>query len=92
MGSSSASLRTGVETFDRACLVRLRGRTMFSACFLIRFTPRLTALAPELIVLEIEVVDRSDECEDFAEDFTDIRRVEKKKKKNRSHLNDPARS
>ena len=84
----------GIDTFDNACLACLRGRTRTLALFLRRLTPRLIALAPDLTVLEIEDVDidnRSEEWDDFAEVFVDISRV-KEEEKLRSPLNDPARS
>jgi hypothetical protein len=48
----------------------------------------LTAFAPDLTVLEMEDADtdeRSEDCDDFAEDFLYIRKV-KKKEKNSAHL------
>lgn len=79
------SLTTGVETFNNACLARLRGRARASSLFLIRLTLLLmlclTALAPDLTVLEMDdddTVDRSEDCDDFAEVFVDIKRVKKK--------------
>ena len=55
---------------------------------IVHLMPRLRALAPDLTVLEIEDVDmddRSEERDDFVEDFVDISRV-KKKEKNSAHL------
>jgi hypothetical protein len=61
--------------FDKACLLCLKGRRTVLAPFLTRLTPCLTALAPDQTVLDIEDVDNvdwSEECDDFAEDFVDI--------------------
>jgi hypothetical protein len=46
--------------------------------------PCLTDLAPDLTVVEMEdadTVDRSEDRDDFVEDFVDIKAVEKKKRK-----------
>ena len=70
-----------------------------SALFLIRLMPLLmpclTALAPDLTVVEMEdadTVDRSEDHDDFVDDFVDIKTVEKKKEKNCSPLYYAARS
>ena len=78
---------TGEETFESACLARLRGRAIELAPFLIRLTPRPTALALDLTALDredVETADWRDEREDLAEDcvFQDwgIRKVKKKRR------------
>ena len=64
---------TGDETLDSACFTRLRGRTIALAPFLIRLMPRPIAFALDLAALDTEeVVDRSDERDDFAEDFVEL--------------------
>ena len=49
----------------------------------------MLALAPDLTLVEMEdinTVDWSEDCDDFAEDFVDIKRVKKNKNKNSTHL------
>jgi hypothetical protein len=57
--------------------------------------PCLTDLAPDLTVVEMEdadTVDRSEDRDDFVEDFVDIKAVEKKREKFCSPLYYAARS
>ena len=66
----------------------MRASALFLRHLTLLLMPCLTALAPDLTLVEMEdvdTVDRSEAHDDFAEDFVDIKRV-KKKQKNSAHL------
>jgi hypothetical protein len=100
VGSLHSLLTTGEETFESACLTRLRGRAIELAPFLIRLMPRPTALVLDLTAVDtedVETTDWGDEREDLAEDcdFKDwgIRKVKLEKAKGiDTLLNGEARS
>src|ERR1700733_4820555 len=98
VGSPPSSLTAGEETFESACLTRLRGRAIELAPFLICLMPRPTALALDLTAVDmedVETADWRDEHKDLAKYcvFKDwgIRKV-KKTNESDALLNGEARS